>query len=90
MPFENFRGLHADRFSNSPGTDACIRSGQENLLLFAVGEVALTSHFHPPSFLSRRESAYVMIASTGVRSDPHEVNRSGFRFIWSTLVPSKG
>ena len=47
MPFENFRGLHADRFLNSPGTDACICSGQANLLLFAVGEVSLTPHIHP-------------------------------------------
>ena len=41
------------------------------------------------SFLSRHESAYVIKASTGVRIVPSEVNRSGFRSIWSALVPFK-
>ena len=42
------------------------------------------------SFLSRHESAYVVIVvSTGVRIIPPEVNRSGFRSVWSALVPFK-
>lgn len=41
------------------------------------------------SFLSRHESAYVIKASTGVCVTPSEVNRSGFRSIWSALVPFK-
>ena len=53
MPFENVRGLHADRFFNSPGTLACIRSGQANLLLFAISEGAETPHASIHPFLTR-------------------------------------
>ena len=53
MPFENVRGLHADRFLNSPGTLACIRSGQANLLLFAISEGAETPHASIHPFLTR-------------------------------------
>ena len=50
MPFENFRGLSAGIFFNSPGLNADIGFSQADLLLFAIGEVALTPHKnHLPS-----------------------------------------
>lgn len=60
MPFENFRGLHADRFFNSPGTLACIRSGQTNLRLFAIGEVSLTCHTPSTPFCHDWRSVYLL------------------------------